>query len=386
MKYIIEILVFSFFVFGLCGAEDKDRKDRQFSLFSIVTFKNTECDAASTTNLKGVCMTSSECSGKGTADGNCAASFGVCCVIRVSSCGGSVTQNCSYIESPSYPSEYSTTGTCSYTVTRCQTDICQLRLDFFKVVLQQPAVATGSCTDTYLTTTAGTTTASFQNTPPVLCGTLTDQHMYVDAGTATTAATLAFTISTSASNYWRIKVSQIECWNPSRAPQGCLQYFTGIRNTVSSFNWDGTSACSTGCLLREQSYSICYRPEAGMCGMQHGETSVSSSLNAFDLSETLSGSQGTVAICVIISHSYLEIYGTVSAAEDVYCGNVLNSNLAGITDEQIAGLVYARSSNPWVIKHGSEAEGPQATLAGYSIDSQQIPCSGAWSEGTVAGD
>ena len=27
-----------------------------------------------------------------------------------------------------------------------------------------------------------------------------------------------------------------------------------------------------------------------MCGMQHGETSVSSSLNAFDLSETLSGS------------------------------------------------------------------------------------------------
>ena len=55
-------------------------------------------------------------------------------------------------------------------------DICQLRLDFFKVVLQQPAVATGSCTDTYLTTTAGTTTASFQNTPPVLCGTLTDQH------------------------------------------------------------------------------------------------------------------------------------------------------------------------------------------------------------------
>ena len=48
-------------------------------------------------------------------------------------------------------------------------------------------------------------------------------------------------------------------------------------------------------------------------------------------------------------------------------------------------IIAARSSNPWVIKHGSEAEGPQATLAGYSIDSQQIPCSGAWSEGTIAG-
>ena len=29
-------------------------------------------------------------------------------------------QNCTYIESPGYPSDYSTSGDCSYTVNRCQ--------------------------------------------------------------------------------------------------------------------------------------------------------------------------------------------------------------------------------------------------------------------------
>ena len=43
---------------------------------------NRECDAISTAGLKGVCMTTTECQGTGTTDGNCAASFGVCCVIR----------------------------------------------------------------------------------------------------------------------------------------------------------------------------------------------------------------------------------------------------------------------------------------------------------------
>jgi len=392
MKYIFKIISFLLPVLFFVHAEDPDREKKQFSLFSIVTFKNTECDATSTTNLKGVCMTSSECSGKGTADGNCAASFGVCCVIRVSTCGGSVSQNCSYIENPGYPSEYTTTGDCSYTVTRCQDDICQLRLDFFRAILQQPTDSTGLCTNTILTTTSGSTGATFQNTPPLLCGTLTDQHIYVDAGTATTAATLKFTLASSASNYWRIKVSQIECWNPSRAPQGCLQYFTGHRNTVSSFNWDGTTACSTGCLLQEMDYSICYRPEAGMCTVAHGETSVASSLDAFDMSEGKLGALSILTQCgaTANSNAYLQIYSTVKLIEDLFCGNNLAAwaYTAASTDEMTGGLVYARSSNPWTIKHGSPSgEKAQLTLAGFSIDTTQIPCSSSGnyeSDDTVA--
>ena len=120
-------------------------------------------------------------------------------------------QNVSYIENPSYPSSYSTTGSCSYTVTRCSTgkfckirgnycdyinfisefqpafynlitisyfilEICQVRLDMFKVVLQQPASATGSCTKTYTTITPGASGNTAYTKPPTLCGTLTDQH------------------------------------------------------------------------------------------------------------------------------------------------------------------------------------------------------------------
>ena len=98
-----------------------------------------------------------------------------------------------------------------------------------------------------------------------------------------------------------------------RAPTGCLQYFYGdTRHTVESYNWDGTTSCSTGCLYDEQAYSVCFRPEKGietrafsytsywylilrsliyicveilyllgMCGMQYSQTTVSSSLNSF---------------------------------------------------------------------------------------------------------
>ena len=117
-------------------------------------------------------------------------------------------QNCSYIENPSYPSAYTTTGDCSFTVTRCSTgtyyyiccnktkliifqspifvpccikscfvlEICQVRLDFFKAVLQQPTSTTGSCTKTYTTITPGASGTTKYNTPPTLCGTLTGQH------------------------------------------------------------------------------------------------------------------------------------------------------------------------------------------------------------------
>ena len=55
-------------------------------------------------------------------------------------------------------------------------DICQIRLDFFSVILQQPVATTGVCTNTILATTQGSTGVTFYNTPPVLCGTLTGQH------------------------------------------------------------------------------------------------------------------------------------------------------------------------------------------------------------------
>ena len=46
----------------------------------------------------------------------------------------------------------------------------------------------------------------------------------------------------------------------SRAPGGCLQYFTGTSGNFESFNYG-----STGALIDNLLYSICLRKEAGKC-------------------------------------------------------------------------------------------------------------------------
>ena len=58
----------------------------------------------------------------------------------------------------------------------CISEICQVRLDFFKVVLQAAGSTTGSCATTYTTITPGSTGQTKFNIPPALCGTLTGQH------------------------------------------------------------------------------------------------------------------------------------------------------------------------------------------------------------------
>ena len=36
---------------------------------------------------------------------------------RISTCGNGISQNCTYITNPSYPSTYTTAGTCTHSVT-----------------------------------------------------------------------------------------------------------------------------------------------------------------------------------------------------------------------------------------------------------------------------
>ena len=60
--------------------------------------------------------------------------FGVCCVFMVTACGSTVSQNCSYIKNPSYPSAYTATTSCQYTIQKC--DSCKLynNIHFSKLV------------------------------------------------------------------------------------------------------------------------------------------------------------------------------------------------------------------------------------------------------------
>lgn len=57
-------------------------KSKLFSLFTVVQFNNTQCNATSSSvTYTGVCYTAAECTRiQGTAVGNCASGYGVCCV------------------------------------------------------------------------------------------------------------------------------------------------------------------------------------------------------------------------------------------------------------------------------------------------------------------
>merc|ERR1711963_739133 len=88
------------------------KDEKAFSLFSVVTFKNEDCQSQSQTMMNGprngTCYTSTECTDKGgTAEGNCASGFGVCCIITVDDeDGGDVSHNNTIVENKDFPSVY----------------------------------------------------------------------------------------------------------------------------------------------------------------------------------------------------------------------------------------------------------------------------------------
>ena len=50
--------------------------------------------------------------------------FGVCCLFITSTSGATVSQNCSYIQNPNFPSAYASETAISFTVTKCSSGIC----------------------------------------------------------------------------------------------------------------------------------------------------------------------------------------------------------------------------------------------------------------------
>ena len=46
---------------------------------------------------------------------------------RLSACSSTVSNNLTYIQNPSYPTAYTTTTECKYTIKPLSSDICQIR-------------------------------------------------------------------------------------------------------------------------------------------------------------------------------------------------------------------------------------------------------------------
>jgi len=351
------LLLLPLWVVGLTNNTDNHRAEKALSVFTVVKFPNTAC-ASGTSGRNGSCYTASECAAKGgSSSGSCASSFGVCCVFEKSCGGGSISENCTYFTS----SALNKGGSCGLTICKSDADVCQLRLDFETFVLNNPVTSTaititttlnanriGSCdTDSFGVTVPG------GKSPPQICGTNTGQHMYIPAsdqcnvlnaniGSSSTATTSAFTI----------KVTQIECSSKTKAPNGCLQYFTEDTGTIETFNYNSAA----GVLLVNQDYSSCVRTGRTYCAICYYSSSFKLSvpnaiaaIGSFGV-DTNCGTASTTAYANAGGYDHVVIPGgqcapatggATNLLNDKYCGTQLNCLTAvpAVTTAATAGTV-----------------------------------------------
>jgi len=101
-----------------------DEKQGKIGIFNVVRFPNDVCKGSG--SLNGTCYTKEECSNrKGTASGECANGFGVCCVISLT-CGGSSSDNCTNLVQAATTSP---TTDCQYKICPVSSSVNRIRLD-----------------------------------------------------------------------------------------------------------------------------------------------------------------------------------------------------------------------------------------------------------------
>lgn len=240
---------------------------KMMPIFSVVRFPNDICPGA---NRNGTCYTSEECDQQGgVTSGSCAEGFGVCCIFTLS-CGGTSSQNCTYLVQAAQTTF--TMSQCSFEICKCSSNICRIRYDFTTLEIDGPVTDTTAVAGAILTgeavgdcDTDSLTFTGANGGPPVICGFNTGQHLYVDATDDCHKANINIATATSVSRTWDIKVTQHVCGSDSGGPPGCLQYFTGDSGSVSSFNFPASTVGETATHLSNQDYTMCFRRSSGNC-------------------------------------------------------------------------------------------------------------------------
>lgn len=337
---------------------------KSLSLFSVVQFDNDACTTQDTSSTKGVCWTSSECSDKGgTVSGNCASGFGVCCLFTVgkSDCGGTITNNVTYIQNDGFPSAVSTSSTtsCKYTI-QGSSVICQIRLDFVSVTLATPSTTSGAVGKCSTDSITATSPSGNYLTP--LCGSLTGSHMYFETARQNPAGTLtiATTGSLSGGRTWNIKVTYYECETNFKAPADCLQYLTGLTNSFKSFNFGGL-------MIRNLQYEVCIRQERGYCRFQLSESSSTTDSFQIDPTSTTTTVSKIGANCdtqfIFVNNGHL------ASTTNKYCGELLNP----VDAETKSGIITGEGPQFAVGVLSANADGETDTT-GFDLTYTQAPC------------
>merc|ERR1711935_241475 len=363
MKALTGLSLFTLVI--VCVAEPnvettQTREGKILPVFQVVKFPNDVCSGAS---RNGTCYTSEECSTKGGAsDGSCASGFGVCCVFALA-CGGSASENQTYLIQASVTS---LTSPCKYTVCPCGTDICRIRFDFTTMVLAGAVAGTvtaaatdvgaagtlngpliGDCVDDQFSITGGLGRGT-----PTICGTNTGYHMIVDADrTGNACHTAAFNIggTTSTSRSWNVLITQYACGDTdSSGWPGCLQYYTATASNIQNFGFPPTITTVTSGVthLSNQHYDICIRRASGSCYICYSPTIAQIS---FGLSIGSTAANPGSLISNTCSQDWIEVPGADTAAIAAIsaaaltngghiCGRVLASITAAESDDTIAGV------------------------------------------------
>jgi len=317
-----------------------DREGKLFSVFEIVRFNNDACTGDD--GKAGVCYTAAQCTSMGgSATGNCAMGFGVCCRILVDpTCPSDITTASATIVNPGYPNDVNTatatscssssattrkaapriffpttsTSTASSTsvtnvevsgtdtmyrwaMKKATTTVEQIRLDFVEFDIAPPIV--GACTNESMTI-MGADAVTNKILPDKLCGVLTGQHLYLSVkDLGTDFVTIEITLSSNSTQQWEILVTQIEGdATADLAPRGCLQYFKEDAATFSSFNYDN----GNGMLINDNQYSVCIMDNDAYCD-------VALTAGGFDMTETSGTCMDKIA------------FGT-----NVYCGSTFGTS------------------------------------------------------------
>jgi len=312
------------------------RDEKLFSVFQIVKFNNDVC-TASDGNM-GTCYTASECTANGgTANGNCASGFGVCCTATVDTCsstGSTIKMNNTYIANAGYPNTISTgssscstsrqtttttTTTYTYTIEKPSTDISQIRLEFLDFEIDSPS--SGSCANSTLSIT-GTDSVTSKVLPSNLCGVLTGQHLYLSVADVT-SVTLKITLNSVGTQKWNILVRFFDSTQTDYlAPRGCLQYHRASSGQIQTMNYNS----GNGELLTDHMYTACIAQVTGYCD-------VSLVASSFALGGTSGSCTSTDDKLVLGASTYCgTTFGTSNTLTWSYSGSYMMNIMTGTTN------------------------------------------------------
>ncbi|KAI1286442.1 hypothetical protein HDE_10967 [Halotydeus destructor] len=372
----------------------------------------TEC-YTSADNRAGVCMSKAACvTSGGVVAGSCGL-LSSCCIYQ-GSCRAVVNANETYFVSPQYPnlqSERLDPPVCIFTLKRNNLvqkwPICQIRLDFDEFSLAAPWNGTcGGLTDSFVI--SGATNFNASGLPEHgICGDLSGQHLYVNVDPDDTSEPLLLVVNTANeqrfTRKWSIRIRQVPCHSPFKAPPGCLQYHTTNTGIVESFNYRGLNTgrpnySPTGYqqqellpnpnYFNEMNYGICVAQQPKTCGVKWEAIEFDMGGGRESVSGT--GAPGTTNIGCTQSTNlggsatpdigdYVLIPGAsadgVSLLEHTFCGQFLNPRPDMTLNSALTSffkpfVMYVKTDNS-----GRNALGGAQNQKGFQLRYNVIECS-----------